>query len=770
MKDPLHRKLTCYEVLGIPETADRNMVEGAFRKAISLGQNIAEVREARNTLSKPVERGLVDIFLYNDVYLQQIVPRTDKDISQLIGRRGDISQAWSNLQKKVFPHFPSAHSLAVLWHAWAVYKEEENLAQRTHSPFDKAEALSDGVLPDMMWSNAIALWTFLINSKEFWKDWIGTRESTRAYLALDQDASELSQRLEAYFAGLFHNYTEKYRQAGDDSSVKRLHNLELLFSTEMKTARSLFKAGVKLPRGEQWITIACGRLMLEQAGILESIRGVLATFIERNPQDLRLKELAANLSPFAGIAVLVENRRFEEAIETIASLPESQRKEGEVLMLLGRSYLELGRQQFSLKQYEEALGTWQAGLKAGALNAEIQKAIVEESKTKAASLQNSDPETAIKILKGALRVVSSKELQSTLAEILTTRGIQIINEAQNSIQTQKKVTKQVEAELEKGVSYLREAKDLGSKRGAENYENVKGIVEQAKSGLLGLSQETAALIQRANEAAQAGSWDQAIELMRRARDGAAAEEKPALAKMLAQFLNARGVQFLDGATYAVNRAYEGRQAASQMMVNAYLSGEEDWLGLLTGSGKGKSRKKKKRNTKSTVALILGAALFIAFIAFGGKLFGKENVKGIFNVIGLIFILGPALLWLISKIGDFLTSTTKMITPTYGYSGPAPKCSYPRCAGDAAYAYNLPDRGEVKLCSTHAEGLRKIIEAPPALDTQTKRKIRQAKTDFEEASGLDPANATVRQNLQQAESVISQLGISWSGDFSFGDLP
>jgi tetratricopeptide (TPR) repeat protein len=739
MKDPLVDKPTHYETLGVGEASAKAEIDGAFKLRLVEGKNVSEIREAWNALSKAVERGMVDIFLYNERFLQLLVPRADKDSTVLISRRREVAQAWETAQKNLFPHMPSIHCLAVLWLRWGVYGEEEKNAGLTKGPFGVTAGLSDMPPLDDIWTKVISNWVFIVTSDEFWQEWKGARESTKAYLG-DGDLRALSQSLEGFFTGMFQGYTEKYRQHGDMASVRRHQEYELLYTTELKTARHLNKVGLQVPKGERRVAVSSGRLMLQEMGILENIKVQLRKLLELNPKEEKLRELLGILSPFAHIAVLVENRKYDEAMRAIEELPQDQWNQKEVKLLLARVCLEKGKQEFSLKQYDAALETWNKGLSVGELGEEIRGVVVAESKSRAASMQKSEPETAIKILKKAAKLVQDKELTDTLGEILTTRGIEVINEAQNKLQAEQKgLTPAIESELNRGIAYLKEAKDIGSKRGADNYDKAKDLVAQAKSGLLGLDPAVATLIQQAQEAAQKNDWDRAISLMTAASEKSPAGSRAALNVILAQFYNARGVSHLDSATRTMNTQAQGYQAVAGKLVDDFLAGKR-------GSDPGK----KKSKGKSIFVWVLVILVVIGLIA-GGK-----QTQKILSWFWIIFILLPLLQWLFGAIGKFFSDTNRMLMQNIPGQTNAPRCQL--CSNSAAYQYNLPGKGEIALCYSHAEELRKIVEFVPRPDAVTADRIRSAHRDFSLAAGLNPAENVFRQNLGQAKEICDRFSL------------
>ncbi|MBM3294289.1 MAG: hypothetical protein FJY82_07155 [Candidatus Aminicenantes bacterium] len=344
------------------------------------------------------------------------------------------------------------------------------------------------------------------------------------------------------------------------------------------------------------------------------------------------------------------------------------------------------------------------------------------------------------MLRKAGKVVKDKELTETLAEILTTRGIGLINEAQKKLQESRKgLTRLIESQVDKGVKCLKEAKDLGSKRGAENYERAKGLVEQAKSGLFGLDPEIAGLINQAQKAAEGSRWDEAIRLMKKARDKAPEAGREALDKMLAQFYNARGVQMLNTATEKLNDMAQSRQKMIGTLVDLFLEGK---------SVPGFGTKPKKKKWKA-VMVVAGIVLLVIVMLAGGE--EGQKALGQLILLALIMIGVPIVQALKSTLNPFSSN------PGSGL----PRCRL--CRESASYRFDLPGKGEVSLCSTHSDELRKIIEFEPRPDDLTARLIVASFKDFGQASTLDPQAEVFDKNRRSASEIIDRFHLWQNND-------
>ncbi len=459
MKDPLQIKDTPYEILGISIDADKKAIENAFKISIAKGGDASKKTEARNTLNRPIERAFVDIFLYNEGFINHLIPGINGNNIVLIDKRKEVAQEWSDMMIKSFPKFAYIHSLAVLWYWWAIYCEEEQWALHAGAPFEKKENLSPVYTLSNLWSNAISNWVCLLNSEDFWREWIESTGKNRIYLYNNDDIKAFCQKLESHFINLFHNLCERYRNVNDSASAERYEEYELLFSTEMKTAKQLSDAGFHVMDEGRKIRICCGSTMLEKVGSLDETKDLIRNTEGKNLEnDKMINELAIGLSSFGNISVLIENKKFDEAIKVIKSLPSDQQKEKDVLKLLANAYLEKGKQHFSLNQFRDAMECWKNGLDTGEYQDDIKQAIIYNCKTKAASLQKSDSETSIRVLKLGLEIVHDNTLTEILSVIYCDRGISRIINAQK----QKTDMNSAKKDIEIGVMNLKKAVEFNA--------------------------------------------------------------------------------------------------------------------------------------------------------------------------------------------------------------------------------------------------------------------------------------------------------------------
>jgi tetratricopeptide (TPR) repeat protein len=779
MRDPLQKNESPYEILKVSDNAEKKEIDAAFKSAIKTGRNIKELTDAWRTLGKAVERGLTDVFLFNKSFIKQLTPNLEGNSSLLLNKRDQITNEWKITQKRLFPHASSTHSLALCCYRWAVYLEEEQLAALEKEPFPKEDSLPESPPLEELWSDTIAFWVFLINSDEFWQEWRNSQENFSAYLSSDNDINLVRQRLESHFVNRFHSLGEKYMSHGDKASAARFREYELFFVTEMKTAKRLKETGLQLTRGGKRFVISCGQIMLQKLGILENIQKQLEVFIKSRPRDAKLQELAASLSPYANISILIDNKKFEDAIKAITSLPPEQQKKTDVLRLLAKAYLEKGKQDFSLNQFDKALDNWKKGLATGELKQDIQKTMQSECKAKATSLQRSDPETAIKLMEKALKIAPNKDLNLTLAEILAQAGIGKVLEIQKKLKKAKKkhVTQPMIKTIEKGVSYLEKAKRLGSKRAAENLPQAKAFLEQAKHGFLDLDPEVEGLIQQAQNAAKANNWNSAINLLVKAKRLADQGSHKTINKMLSQFYNARAVKNINAFMAKIGPIMKQHQELAPHLMENFIMGKpipshlmNPFISSLTKNlpdinTTGKSSKKKSKISWGFIIISVMAVL--AFIFFGGKIkaflgpsdkLGKV-IESILYIVLTLIILSPLISRFFQWISESIKQALKPITIPppggYGYDS-RPPCF--KCSNKASYSYNVPNFGKVDLCSTHADQLKMLIEFVPSVNSGDKILITSAEKDLSKALELDPGLSAARKNLSEIRTIRTRFKI------------
>jgi tetratricopeptide (TPR) repeat protein len=536
MKDPLQTEVTHYEVLGLERGATHAEIESAFKAGLVKRANVQKLLAAKQALQQPSDRAMLDLFHYDPRVLERLAPNPLQDPSHLqAANRARTAAAWEKQLKANFPDVGIAHCLGVLWYWWAVHAENQ-----------PAEAKpADSPAADQLWQQAIAYWGMVVASRDFWN---GAGASPEV-------AKDLPGRVVDRFRNLLLDLGQKH-------GGNRYHGLELALTTEVRTAKDISAAGLRTSKG----TIACGPLLLGRMGILDSIRQQIESALQKQPANAKLKALRDSLSPFSTIAVLLDHKKPQPALDAINALPPEQQELPEVSRLRARALAEIGRQKASLGQVEEALDSWKLAVgcqNAADIVAEVHNEVISVCQARAAALQKTQRNRAILILEKGLKIVKEEKLQLTLAELLVSRGIEVINEAHDKAEKEKTgVTPEIIKTMEKGQKDLERAAKLGSKRGEEQAAIAKRMIEQARSAGPPLPGRAGELLRRANEAANRDDWDTAIKFLREALQAAGSQAPQSLRANLAVALTSRGI---DRANRAIEKLNASGSTRDRMM-------------------------------------------------------------------------------------------------------------------------------------------------------------------------------------------------------------
>jgi tetratricopeptide (TPR) repeat protein len=592
------------------------------------------------------------------------------------------------------------------------------------------------------WEKTISNWVFLINSEDFLKRWI--EQKSRIYNISSNSIEGIQQRLKDHFISKFHNFRERYQNIGDSLSAQRYKEYDDLFSIEMRVAQLMVeeeirvsKKETRVPKNGNSIVISCGPIMLKQIEMLTEVQAQVEKALNTYPESKNLKELLELISPYSSLITLLKNGRFDEVIQTIKKLPKSEQKKKEILKILARAYLEKGKQHFNSKQYEEAFECWKEALKTKEIQQEIKQEIVSYCK-KEISSQRSDLDLAIKLLKEAINLTQDEELKLILAEMLNIKGVELINKALERIKPGKGATPEIIKQLEEGISYLNEAVKLGSVKASENLKKAEIILEQVKSGIVGIPPEVADLINKANKAAEESDWEVAVKYLRKALSKAQGDEKEDIKMLVAQCLNNYAVKIIETINPKIEEAIKTAGDPYKILSILKKLHKEHTKTFLE---KSYIRRIYQLTSYWWVFLVCGAFFYL--------LSPKESV--VLLIIGMIFLSLRGLLWLLNKL-DEIIKETKMIS----MQNP-PYCEI--CGFGAEYALRLSPYGYEKtiyLCSTHVEQFRSMMK--PKLDPTTMNLLKSAKSYLEEASELDRTSEVIQKNLQAVKDIMAKFDI------------
>jgi tetratricopeptide (TPR) repeat protein len=689
MKDPLQSEQTPYEVLELERGASDADIDQAFKQGLVKRGNVQKLMAARNALQRPAERVLLDLFQYDPQVASRLNPNplADRSVLELAGRQ-ETAAAWEKQLEADFPDLGIVHSLGVLWYWWVLHLEGQ-------PGFGGTPSLEEG------WLRVIAYWAMLVGTEQFW--------SAQGAAGEELASSVRAQVLERLRNNLS-DLGQRYRDHRDETGVDRCQRLELLLTTEVRTAKEAASVGLRTAQGR----FACGLLMLEQMGLLEPVEQQLQSALEKNPADEKLLALRNALSPYAPIAALIDSNKPEAALEALAAREKERisrlahsfweqrgrtggsadsdwrraerefgdKPEGKELSILrARAFHCLAKQQASLDKLEDALSSWERALKCppdAELKSHILAEIVSNCQARAAALQQREPETAIAILEMGLQLTPDEKLRSLLAEILAQRSIQTYNEVQEKAK-QGKVTRQIVTDCEAALANLEKASKLGSKRATENLPIARRVLEALKAMLTGpplppppppLPDNVARLVQEAGQAAAKEDWDTAIAKLRQATKLAGSKPPEVLKKNLA--------------TSLANRAVGNANRAVEMLADAAKA-----------HGPGLS-----------------------------ELFKSLQSQGLL------------------RSSDECTFCGKS-----KYSS----------QGESWYGYELPDGRKVSLCGKCGSMAQDTFGSAPKPSPEAISLLQSAERDLSEAATLDPSSDHVRKNLSSAREILSKLG-------------
>jgi tetratricopeptide (TPR) repeat protein len=733
MKDPLQSEQTPYEALELERGATDADIDRAFKQGLAKRGNVQKLMAARNALQRPAERALLDLFQYDPQAMSRLNPNPLADRSVLeLARRQETASVWEKQLRADFPDVGIAHSLAVLWYWWVLHREGEQ------GP-DGGPWLEEG------WRRVIAYWAMLAGSEEFWSAQVAgggeLASSVRAQVLerLRNNLNDLGQR---------------YRDNRDETGVDRCQRLELLLTTEVRTAKEAANVGLRTAQGE----FACGLLMLEQMGLLESVKQQLQAALEKSPTDKKLLALRNALSPYASIVALIDNNKPQAALDEIKA------KEKEEITRLAHSFWEqrggggsadgdwrraerefrdkpegkelnslraralhcLAKQQASLDKLEEALNSWELALKCqpeAELKSNIVAEIVSHCQGRAAALQQRQPEEAIALLEMGITLVDNEKLRLTLGEILAQRGITAINEAQKQLEVSgeaRTLLRQVNeaanaGDLDRAITLLRQAVPTAGGKGQLETEKkavTPEIMRTLEKGQADLKRAAQLGSQRAKENLRIAS--QVIEQVK----SGMAEPK----KQLAQLLNARAVQNVNRVMPRINWAMQELQPKINQEAEDFLAGQlwPSWSGVVVLFG--------------IVLVCVGEGMHTRWSAY----------------LGGVLIFSPLIALVLRGAGKWFNEMTRGFDLRYGFRSP---CKL--CGKNADYTFKTAS-GEHALCSRHARELEKITKQVPILDIPTATAISLASRDLDEAYSLDPQSKNIKESRQQVNDLMTRF--------------
>ncbi|HUV93446.1 MAG TPA: hypothetical protein VMX14_01275 [Anaerolineae bacterium] len=580
-RDPLQTEKTPYELLALDRRAGDEAVKQAFSRAIAASKgrrgDLRKLREARSTLFRPVQRALLDILLYDPKVVSRLSPTYETDGSFLgLGARQATAKAWTTHLRAHFPDLPTIHSLAVLWYWWATHEGERFAAL--------AEALSESGVPartvttkrrllqnisaseartcrpgpgalcpdpdcrwhdecsytcppiDVIWRKAIAYWSVLIASHKFWTEQAGLSPSV---------AGEAREAMDNALREPLFKLRERFERASAPRLASLFRQLEIDLSTELQAAHDMIRAGASL-LGPNADGVGCGRLLLKEVDQLEAVRRKVDARLRASGENGHLQGLKLGLTAYADVAQLLTRDRWDDALAQLEKLPQAEQDSAEVRRLNAKALIAKGHQEASVGDVSAALKSWHSALQVTddhELREEATTAIVSSCLARAATLGKRQTDEAISILEEGRRLVTSRNLDLRLADLLCDQAVTIFNETQEKIKARQgpPTASDIRA-LEKGLALLERAGPLGSDRARGQIATAQQVLEAVKQARKPPQPpQWMEWVKKANDAAGRDDWDTAITYLRRVLSAAGTEAPATLKKNLATCLANRAI-------------------------------------------------------------------------------------------------------------------------------------------------------------------------------------------------------------------------------------
>lgn len=739
MKDSLQVSQSPYDILGLDETATRQSIMDAFREALVNRVPAGKASDAQNRLKDPKSRAMIDIFRYHKPFLNQLLPSVVNDPSKLLSRRMEVTTSWENISRKFFPNYPSIHSLAVLWYWWVNYEEEKRWAKYNGNSFQEIEEAAEAPDMDVLWSNTIAYWTMVINSNEFWKDWLKDRDG-------QVEMKALKDSLESHLTNRLQNYDEKYLEAvkshnlpaGNwgsltNSSLSPYRELLSLFGSEMNTVKNMRRASVTILNKGQQIDVFAGRLILERFNLLDDARKEVKNKLSANQDNKYLKQAHYGLSEYWRMAYLVDVSDYASAIEEYEGLTKDKQVNKEASAIASRAYREKGKQLFGEGKFEEAFAMWEKSFKTGQEIEETAANLTEKVTQRANALLNNRPEEAVNILDKALEItnkydkagINHDNIKQQFGNMLRTMAIKITNETMESInklmnppptteagkeKAEKKI-KEAIPQLKKAKAYLERSVVLGNPSAKKDLSDLEDLIKKSEQPLSLLSTVPEEVLQKIKNLMEKNDFDAAIDYIEKS------PHKKELQGVLAQVLQQRAVKQTNEFIEAFSKTKKGVEENFFADKRKLLEGKEFSLG----------------------AAVLWTLVGIAVLA------------AIFTPYTYVFI-GVAVILIIARLVIKNLTSEVHLYSIYGYT---PHCEVRNCNNHSKYKY-----GETNLCSAHSTKLQAAVDRLKGdLEREGRtfaRKMQTPLKDLEKANGLEPGNQQIKQSLDEVKKIINSI--------------
>ena len=459
-------------------------------------KRLKELQQARGLLLRqPEERALLGLFFY-DLEAASLDPNPAKDPEALCAdRRAETARRWTAQFRKAFPDDQKAHALAILWY-WNALRDQGRL-ETALTAGESAETLNKlGEATLAGWKYAGAYWAMALATPAFWK--------ARALIPAEQRQTVCERLIETRLRHPLRELEHHCRAAGATGLARDVEALRVDLDSEIEIARRLAQSGIGLHRRR----VACGPLLLGLHGILEKMRDQVAQASAKKPEDPGLRGLREALSPLAPIQRMIEEGRFETALEAIAKQPSSPA----IADLAIAAYRALGEQQEEMDRFEEALEYWRQAKQAA----------------ETAGLLPPDwlPERVTRLAEQALQRLAEPSAQERLLAILELAVALVALpqlEAQRNVRLGQRAWEAFLADVKTWQEGHRDhaildrlIENLGVLEKVETAEaESRQQAEQARAWMIGIGQypglpeEVRRLVTEAEEAAAAEDWEPA---------------------------------------------------------------------------------------------------------------------------------------------------------------------------------------------------------------------------------------------------------------------
>jgi hypothetical protein len=313
----------------------------------------------------------------------------------LAGSRRDAAEAWER-ELKTHPGNRSAlHNLAILYYWWAVHEEAVG-----------------GREVDRLWTAAIAYWTLIVHSDQFWDSLFDLQ---------DADLQRMRNTfLDERFTHVFQNHSSSYKESNRAADAQRHDDYLTMALLEKKSAEAWKATGARFPVG--------GFLYCRQMGVLPEI----LEEIDRLP-DSRQQKLKIYFSPaeLGNILILLEETGLpERALERLAGLPEKVRQGPDATYLRVRALFESAQATGALGKVETAFAEAHALEPRWAPLRENISALLDSlAKQEATRLrQGNQIDEAIRLLEKLYALSGHAEIREYLCILCCDRGFQRLND------------------------------------------------------------------------------------------------------------------------------------------------------------------------------------------------------------------------------------------------------------------------------------------------------------------------------------------------------